>query len=291
MVLQAAPQQSIVWGFAPTIAPKVSVCISGGTCVDAVLTPGPVGSNSSIFTAKLAAVSPTATAFNVSAVASSPTAADQTIWLRDVVFGDVFVCSGQSNLDFALPMAFNATAEGEIANGYPDIRLFTVQKCEGGSPHHCQYTRGQPALEFLNASFIGQQWVRASKESVYGRSPWTAADYGGWESKIAQTVGGKGFSAVCWFFGRELYKRRKYPIGLIWSSIGGSPDEWWMPPAAFEACGSQPRIGDGWAVMISPLLRNVIKGVVSCLLLYVHVFTTLECLLWPVVLGACIHHS
>jgi sialate O-acetylesterase len=172
-------------------------------------------------------------------------------------------------MDFALPMAFNATAEGEAANEYPDIRLYTVQKCEGGSPHHCEYTRGQPALEFLNASFIGQQWVRASKDSVYGSTPWTAADYGAWEAKIAQTVGGKGFSAACWFFGRELYKRRKYPIGLVWSSIGGSPDEWWMPPAAFEACGSQPRIGDGWAAMISPLLRNVIKGVVSerCLLL------------------------
>eukprot|EP01047_Picozoa_sp_COSAG01_P044227 COSAG01_NODE_3983_length_5467_cov_3.221498_4_plen_45_part_00 len=41
----------------------------------------------------------------------------------------------QSNMDFAVPMAFNASAEGDDANNYPDIRLFTVQKCRGGSPH------------------------------------------------------------------------------------------------------------------------------------------------------------
>ena len=119
-----------------------------------------------------------------------------------------------------------------------------------------------PALEFLNASFEGQKWVPASRTTVYGSTPWTMDKYQGWEAKIGQTVGGQGFSAACWFFGRELYKRRKYPIGLIWSSIGGSRDEVWMPPSAFATCNSQAITGDGWDLMTAPLLRNVIAGVV-----------------------------
>lgn len=116
--------------------------------------------------------------------------------------------------------------------------------------------------ELLNASFSGQRWAPASRASVYGSAPWTADRYAGWEAKIGQVAGGGGFSGACWFFGRELYKRRKYPIGLIWSSIGGTPDEVWMPPSAFTACNARPRSGDGWDLMTAPLLRNVIAGVV-----------------------------
>ena len=115
-------------------------------------------------------------------------------------------------MDFALPMAFNALEEGDIADSFGDVRLYTVQKCRGGSPHQCVYPTGQPQLEFLNASFSGQRWVPASRSTVYGTSPWTSADYDGWESKIGQTAGGKGFSAACWFFGRELYKRYSHLV-------------------------------------------------------------------------------
>ena len=100
-------------------------------------------------------------------------------------------------MDFAVPMGFNATAEGAEADNFPDVRLYTVQKCRGGSPHQCVRRAPGPSLEFLNASFSGQTWVKACRESVYGSTPWTAADYGGWEAKIGQTAGGKGFSAAC----------------------------------------------------------------------------------------------
>ena len=142
------------------------------------------------------------------------------------------------------------------------IRLYTVQKCRGGGPHNCVRRSPGPALEFLNASFSGQTWVEANKTTVYGATPWTSEDYRGWEAKIAQVVGGKGFSGACWYFGKEMYKRRQYPIGLIWSSIGGTPDEVWMPPSAFTACGQTPRTGDGWDLMTAPLLKNVIAGAV-----------------------------
>ena len=124
-------------------------------------------------------------------------------------------------MDFAAPMGFNATSEATDADNYPDIRIYTVQKCRGGSPHQCARRGPGPSVEFLNASFSGQTWVPASKDSVFGAAPWTADDYKGWEAKIGQTAGGKGFSGACWYFGREMYKRRKYPIGLIWSTYSG----------------------------------------------------------------------
>lgn len=258
MVLQAAPQHSIVWGFAEPGTIAVRVCIDGGTCVEAVLEQGPPDSaGTQVFTAILPQMPPSAIAYSITATPLPERGAPIT--LNNVVWGDVYVCSGQSNMDFATPMAFNASVEDY---DYSDIRLFTVQKCRGGSPHNCVRRGSGPALEFLNSSF--QKWVPANKTTVYGATPWTSDDYSGWEAKIGQVAGGKGFSGACWYFGRELYKRRKYPIGLIWSSIGGTPDEVWMPPAAFAACGERPRSADGWDLMTAPLLKNVIAGVIWC---------------------------
>ena len=205
MVLQAAPLEAVVWGFVPAAAARVQVCLGPAACVDAALAAGPAGSGARIFTAVLPKTAPSAVPVNISAAAlasggagSGKEAWGGKIWLRSIVFGDVYVCSGQSNMDFAVPMGFNATAEGADADAFPDIRLYTVQKCGGGSPHACVRRGPGPALEFLNASFSGQRWVPASKASVYGAEPWGPQDYRGWEAKIGQTAGGKGFSAACW---------------------------------------------------------------------------------------------
>ena len=251
MVLQGAPLASSVWGFvphsssfSPTTSGGVQVCrindeTKQSVCANAVLSAGPVP-GAQIFTATLAPTEPSNTSYTITArpspsprAGSAPlegysTMAIPTISLTNVVFGDVYVCSGQSNMDVAAPMAFNATQE---SYDYPFIRTMTVQKCGGGGPHNCEDPG--PLLEFQNASFVGQQWTEASHETIYGPSPlaWSKTEYANWESKIGQVVGGSGFSATCWFFGREMHARRQYPIGLIWSSIGGSSDTEWMPPA------------------------------------------------------------
>ena len=82
--------------------------------------------------------------------------------------------------------AFFPRVQGGAAEHYPDIRLYTVQKCGGGGPHACVRRGPGPALEFLNASYVGQHWVPASSATVYGSRPWTPADYNGWEGKIGQ---------------------------------------------------------------------------------------------------------
>jgi hypothetical protein len=50
----------------------------------------------------------------------------EKVLLEDIYFGDVWLCGGQSNMQFTVNLAFNATTELALANNYPHIRLFTV---------------------------------------------------------------------------------------------------------------------------------------------------------------------
>ena len=54
-------------------------------------------------------------------------------------------------------------------------------------------------------------------------------------SFAAETL--KDFAAVCWLFGRHLQETLNYPIGLITSVVGGTPDEAWSSPDALHKCG------------------------------------------------------
>ena len=49
------------------------------------------------------------------------------------------------------------------------------------------------------------------------------------------------FSAVCWFYGRDIYDQYKIPLGLISSNWGGTPDEAWSSPDALKMCSSVKR--------------------------------------------------
>lgn len=113
-------------------------------------------------------------------------AADVSLTYRDVLAGEVWVCSGQSNMEF--PMSGVIDAKNEIANSAdPMIRLMTVPKLSVDTP----------VKDFQ----------------------------GSWKQCGPDTVG--GFSAVAYFFARELRKRLGVPVGLIHSSWGGTPAESW----------------------------------------------------------------
>ena len=113
----------------------------------------------------------------------------------NVMIGEVWVCSGQSNMEFRVSTAKNATAEIANANN-KNIRFFTVKK-------------------------------RVSKE------PQENLEEGEWWECSPQSVA--GFSAVAYFFGRNLYEQLKVPIGLIHTSWGGTVAETWMSPEAISA--------------------------------------------------------
>ena len=124
----------------------------------------------------------------------------------DILVGDLWVASGQSNMEF--PMVSNppwtdgvqnATAEIASAN-HPKLRLFQVRPNSSDFP-----------LDDLVAK---QTWVACTSNSV------------------------AGFSAVAYFFGRELLEKERVPIGLIESNLGGTPAEAWTSMDALTSDSS-----------------------------------------------------
>lgn len=117
--------------------------------------------------------------------------------LEDVMAGEVWLCSGQSNMQ--MDVVASQDAEKELANAdYPDIRLFLVPRKPAPEPQ----------------KDVEASWDRCSSATL-SRGDW------------------KGFSAAGYFFGRELHKELKVPVGLIASSWGGTRIEPWTPPEGF----------------------------------------------------------
>jgi sialate O-acetylesterase len=130
-----------------------------------------------------------------------------TITIHDVLFGDVWVCSGQSNMQFTVDMSFNGSQEIANAGNFPKIRLLTVSLIPAAVP----------VEELLG---INQNWSVASPQSVGGPS---------WNY----------FSATCWYYGRMVHQALGgRPIGLIATSWGGTPVEFWTPPEALQDCNA-----------------------------------------------------
>ena len=118
-----------------------------------------------------------------------------TITLKDVYVGEVWICSGQSNMEWALRATHNA--DEAIKNSKnPKIRLFTVPKHTSDRP--LDGFKGDP------------KWVECNPDTV------------------------KGFSAVAYFFGRDLQKALDVPVGLIHTSWGGTRAEAWTSRPVLE---------------------------------------------------------
>ncbi|WP_329741359.1 sialate O-acetylesterase [Dyella sp. A6] len=111
----------------------------------------------------------------------------QRIDIPRVMVGDVWLCSGQSNMEFTVSEVRDAAAEIARAND-PDIRQFKVPRSASLQPQ---------------SQLAGGSWVDASPATV-----------------------GK-FSAVCWFFARDMQARTHVAQGLINSSWGGSSIQAW----------------------------------------------------------------
>jgi sialate O-acetylesterase len=106
----------------------------------------------------------------------------------DVLFGEVWLCSGQSNMEFRVKQAVNAKYEIHRANN-PLIRQVTIPKELSFKPE-----------EFIDSA----QWVLSTPE----------------------TTG--EFTAVGYFFARDIYEQLHIPIGLIYDNWGGSNVESWI---------------------------------------------------------------
>jgi sialate O-acetylesterase len=114
---------------------------------------------------------------------------NDTILLRNILIGDVYLCAGQSNMVHQMKL-HNITYAADIAEAnYPQIRQFCIPTATS--------LKG-PLEDFPKSS-----WKSANKKEI------------------------NDFSAVAFFFARQIYKKYKIPIGIINSSVGGTAIESW----------------------------------------------------------------
>lgn len=156
--------------------------------------------------------------------------------LKNVLIGEVWLCSGQSNMEWSAVMGIN-NAEEEIKNAnYPEIRFFSVYHATSQHPQD---------------HFTGQ-WTACTSESM------------------------RNFSVLAYLYARKLHEVLGVPVGVINSSWGGTPAEAWMPEAVIrqndflrEAASKQQPVPWGpvesgriFNSMIAPLVPYRIAGVI-----------------------------
>ena len=125
--------------------------------------------------------------------ATMTVAGKNTLTFQDVLIGEVWVCSGQSNMAFPLRNAHNSQTELPKAND-PQLRLFQVANKTAHTP----------------APDVTGKWVLCTPETA------------------------TNFTAVGYFFGRELREKLNRPVGLIETCWGGTPAEAWTSLEGLE---------------------------------------------------------
>jgi sialate O-acetylesterase len=129
--------------------------------------------------------------------------------LEDLYVGDVWICSGQSNME--MPME-------RLKDEFPQ--------------------EWEPPVNALIRQFkVPQEWEFSGPRQELSGGCWTAAS--------AETL--HDFSGTAWFFARSLFDQHKTPVGLINASWGGTPAEAWMSRDALAAFPEKIALGDQYA--------------------------------------------
>jgi len=115
--------------------------------------------------------------------------ASNQIILKDILIGDVWLCSGQSNMEMAMD---------HLEEKYADV----IAHCENSNIR--QFTVSTKKYSFTPLDDVEGRWISADAQSVLR------------------------FSATAYFFARSLYQKYKIPVGLIHSSWGSTPIEAWI---------------------------------------------------------------
>lgn len=202
MVLQRAPQQAIVWGYADSSNVTVTLRMNQRLYRTTSYLSTTAGFDENHWSIALDPQSEQGP-FQLVATQTLRNGSSTSVSLDDVLFGDVWICSGQSNMELPVLQIFNASIEIENAGKYPKVRLLTVARSQSG----------QLEEELLGISL---NWSVASPTSV----------------------GSPATSAVCWLYGRMIHTELpdQPPIGLIHTSWGGTDIEYWSPPWIFKEC-------------------------------------------------------
>lgn len=162
--------------------------------------------------------------------------ATNTIVINNILIGEVWICSGQSNMEMNYYWGLPQMSEDLKTADIPNIRLFSVPKITALTP----------------------------QENVKGN----------WEQCDSNSV--KSFSAAAYYFGRKLNEILHVPVGLIHSSWGGTPAETWTPSdviakdSVLSAASKKLTPSDSWPItpgytynaMIAPLANFSISGAI-----------------------------
>ena len=201
MVLQREPMKSRLWGWADTAGANITASLNGVKVAFALADDD----------GKWLIELPPQSAGMNHVIELSDSSDDDSVVLNDIAFGDVFLCSGQSNMEMSMNAAFNGTAEVEDSINYPGIRVANVKLTVADSPQEDVDSK---------ADYV---WARSSPEAI------SNGEFFGWPS------------ATCYYFGREVYKQlnREVPIGLLTSCWGGQKVECFSSPDALndDTCG------------------------------------------------------
>lgn len=129
-------------------------------------------------------------------------AGPKTVTLKNVLFGDVWICSGQSNMDFGIDGVNQWW--GELPGGQVDgIRLCWIK----------------PTSSFTPEPTVAATWAVASNDSLLNiKKPYTTV----------------GFSAIAWMFGRKVHKDSGVPVGMIECAQGNSSIQPWSTLASLR---------------------------------------------------------
>ena len=130
----------------------------------------------------------------------------QEVTIKDVMIGEVWIASGQSNMSFSLDGVENATIEVSKAN-YPQIRLFTVPKKIALTPQ---------------SNTLPAHWDICTPETA------------------------KSFSAVAYFFAREIQRKLNVPVGVVESAWPGTAIQTWIAPEVLRTDADLRSIIEEW---------------------------------------------
>ena len=246
----------MIWGFLDQASTDTVQITFGGGVYAATVGPDQADGKNTTWRVLLP---PTTASFDKHNI-SITSASGSLITLTGVMFGEAWVCAGQSNMVY--PLAFNATCWDPSNINCTDP---TTDQCQFG----CVENAGKE-IAAMHEYDGGIRLFEAGFNGFDQHTPQPEMAFGSWKTPSDSNG---AFSSMCWFFGRDMYAALspKVPIGLIGTYVSGTPDEHWSSPDALAGCKGNGNSWDWpdnftdsvlWNAQVVPLLRTVITGAI-----------------------------
>ncbi len=168
------------------------------------------------------------------------TSGDQSLTFDDVLVGEVWIVSGQSNMVWPVKKCDHAVRELDRAD-LPEIRLFRVKRSVAAAPQ-----RNLPSANVVTPDMTEKKKKKVLKDKQNRwvlSTPQTAAD-----------ISGIGF-----FFARTLHRELGVPVGLIQIAESGSPIQAWMPPGSLQSGPAARKVRRDWNKKLTAHRKKLAK--------------------------------